>query len=204
MSHHDDIPFRTRYRKWLGVAALFLVCASTLPPLLAGGNDASRLLDAVRANRPDLVRRLVAQGTDINATQPGDGSALIVASRGGNLAMVDALIAMGADVNHASHSDGTPLIAAAGAGQVAVVERLLAKGAKIDFVAADDETALISAVRGNHVQAVESLIRHGADVNLGVLANGTQWRTPFNQARDTAIRNRLADRGATRDGIRRR
>jgi bla regulator protein blaR1 len=203
MSRHDT-SFHTRYRRWLGGAALLLVCACTLPTLLAGGNDVSRLLDAVRANRPDLVRQLVAQGVDINATQPGDGSALIVASRRGNLAMVDALIALGADVDRASHGDGTPLIAAAGAGQVAVIERLSAKGANIDFVAADDETALISAVRGNHAQAVESLIRHGADVNLGVLANGTQWRTPLNQAHDTGIHNYLADRGATRDGTRRR
>lgn len=202
MPNHD-IPLRMRYRRYLAGAALLLVSACTLPALLAGGSDTSRLLDAVRADRPELVRQLVSQGVDIDATQPGDGSALIVASRSGNLAMVDALIALGADVNHASHGDGTPLIAAAGAGQVAIIERLLAKGAKIDFVATDDETALISAVRGNHVQAVETLIRRGASVNLGVLANGTQWRTPLNQARDTTIRNYLAARGATRDGTRR-
>jgi len=201
---HPDISFRMRCRRWLGGTALLLVSACTLPALLAGGNDAARLLDAVRADHADLVRQWVAQGVDINATEPGDGSALIVASRSGNLAMVDVLIALGADVNRASHGDGTPLIAAAGAGHVAVIERLLAKGAKVDLAAADDETALIAAVRGNQVQAVESLIRHGADVNLGMLANGTQWRTPLNQARDATIRNYLADRGATRDGTRRR
>jgi ankyrin repeat protein len=201
MSLHS-IPFRTRFRQWLAGVAVSLVCACVFYTALAGGGDAARLLDAVRANRPDVVRQLVAQGVDIDATLPGDGSALILASRSGNMAMVDALIAMGADVNHAALGDGNPLIAAAGAGQTAVIERLLAKGAMIDFVAANDETALISAVRGNHVRAVELLVRRGANVNLGVLANGTQWRTPLNQAHDTTLRRYLADRGATRDGNR--
>lgn len=201
MSLHS-IPTRTRFRERLSAVAVLLVCAGMFATALAGGNDAARLLDAVRANRPDLVRQLVAQGVDIDAVLPGDGSALIVASRSGNVAMVDALIGMGADVNHASPGDGNPLIAAAGAGQVAVIERLLSKGAMIDFVATNDETALISAVRGNHAQAVELLVRRGASVNLGVLANGTQWRTPLNQAHDSTIRRYLADRGATRDGNR--
>jgi ankyrin repeat protein len=203
MSHHDDTPLRPRTRGWLCGAALLLASAFALPQVLAGGSDAAQLLDAVRTNRADLVRQLVARGTDVDAALPSEGTALILASRSGNLAMVDALIALGADVDRASPGDGNPLIAAAGAGKVAVVERLLAKGANIDFVAANDETALISAVRGNHLHAVEALIRHGANVNLGVLANGTQWRTPLNQARDTTIRNYLADRGATRGGIRR-
>jgi len=198
----NSILFRTRFREWLGGVAVLLVCAGTFATALAGGNDTARLLDAVRANRPDVVRQLVAQGVDIDAVLPGDGSALISASRSGNLAMVDALIAMGADIDHASPGDGNPLIAAAGAGQVIIVERLLSKGATIDFVATNDETALISAVRGNHPQAVELLVRRGANVNLGVLANGTQWRTPLNQALDSTLRRYLADRGATRDGNR--
>ena len=194
---------RSTGRVWRhGLAALALMAVFDMA--MAGGNGASPLLDAVHAKRPDLVRQLVSRGADVNAVFPGDGSPLIVAARSGDMTMVDALLALGADVNHPVHGDGSPLIAAAGTGQAAIVEHLIGRGALINLIAPNDETALISAVRADHAKVVEVLVTRGADVNLGTLANGTQWRTPLNQARNTAVRNYLISRGATRDGTGRR
>jgi ankyrin repeat protein len=158
--------------------------------------DAMHLIAVVRQGDADAVRRMAKNGADVNASVRGDGTALIVAAKHGDLAMVNVLLGLGASVDQAVHGDGNPLVAASAAGSVDVMARLLAAGASIDAVVPDDETALIGAVRNDHLEAVELLVEHGADVNHGVVANGTQWRSPLNQARSEAMRKYLSGHGA--------
>lgn len=163
-----------------------------------------RLIQAVRHDRIDLVQRWVqGGGVGVDAALPGDGTALIVAAGRGDLGMVDALLELGADANHSARGDGNPLIAASAGGHLDVMARLLAAGAQVDTVVPDDETALITAVRNDRLQAVEFLVERGADVNLGVLADGSRWRSPLNQARSPAVRTYLLGKGAMAGGPRR-
>lgn len=158
--------------------------------------DATRLIDAVMRDDLHALQSLAGQGANLDASVPGDGTALIVASRRGDLAMVNTLLTLGANVNTAVQGDGSALIAAASTGNIDIMTRLLAAGARVDAITPDDETALISAVRSDHQNAVRLLVEHGADVNLGVFANGSQWRSPLNQARSDQVRQYLLGRGA--------
>ena len=165
-------------------------------PTIQDRADATHLIAAVRQGNADAVRRMAGNGVDVNASVHGDGTALIVAAKRGDLAMVNVLLGLGASVSQALHGDGNALVAASAAGNLDVMARLLAAGASVDAVVPDDETALISAVRNDHLDAVELLVEHGADVNHGVIANGTEWRSPLNQARREAIRKYLSGHGA--------
>lgn len=184
---------------WRALCASALVGLAALP-LFASGitrvEDATRLIHAVKTDCIDTVRLLITHGVDVNARVDGDGTALIAAARRGDLIMVDTLIRMGADVNEPASGDGNPLIAAAANGQLAVVARLIAAGALVNAVVSDDETPLINAVRCGCLAVVKYLVTHGADVNLGVMADGSRWRTPLNQARSVPIRSFLISSGA--------
>lgn len=172
---------------------------SATPAAVEGSHDesdATQLIAMVRQGNLNAVRRMAGNGVDVNASVRGDGTALIVAARRGDLAMVNVLLGLGADANKAARGDGSPLVAASTVGSLDVMARLLAAGSRVNAIEPDDETALISAVRNGQLGAVEFLVEHDADVNLGVLANGIEWRSPLNQARSEAIRNYLSGHGA--------
>lgn len=158
--------------------------------------DALRLIETVRQGRADLVRQQALAGISVDACAPGDGTALIVAAQRADAAMVDALLGLGADANRACGGDGNPLIAATGTGDVAIMARLIDAGARMDAIVPGDETALITAVRADHLAAVQYLVAQGADINLGVMADNGQWRTPLNQARGDALAGFLRSKGA--------
>lgn len=200
MSHRFGYARQILLSAGLGVLSCVCMSASGQQAPSASCGDhvakARHLIAAVRDGDPVVLRRLAADGGDVDACAPGDGTALIVAARQGDLAMVDALLDLGADPDRAVEGDGNPLIAAASAGNTRVMEKLLAAGAQVDAVVPEDETALINAVRQDHMAAVELLVGHGADVNLGAMANGHEWRSPLNQARSEAMRTYLLRHGA--------
>lgn len=182
------------------LCACALVSMAALPLFAAGitcsPEDTARLVQAIETGHIDTVRFLVTHCIDVNTHIEGDGTPLIAAARRGDLDMVDSLIHMGADVNQPATGDGSPLIAAAAHGHLAVVAHLIAAGASVNAIVPDDETPLINAVRCSCLAVVKYLVAHGADVNLGVMADGSRWRTPMNQARSVAIRDFLVTHGA--------
>jgi len=166
----------------------------------AGSSVAESLLfQAVEAGDLELVQALIDAGADVNAALPGDGSPLIQAAVDGALALTQLLIERGADVNLGVPGDGSPLIAAARNGHVEVLGLLLQTGATIDLVIEGDENPLIQASGNGHLEAVKLLVVAGADVNARVIANGSELRTPLNQARKegyTAVVDFLLTSGA--------
>lgn len=198
--------YATTPRRMAFAALGMLVPLCALAAMPAGGSrsssvpveqaGAARLIDAVMRDDLHALQSLAGQGANLDASVPGDGTALIVASRRGDLAMVNTLLTLGANVNTAVQGDGSALIAAASTGNIDIMTRLLAAGARVDAITPDDETALISAVRNDRQNAVRLLVERGADVNLSVLANGSQWRSPLNQARSDQVRQYLLGRGA--------
>jgi hypothetical protein len=83
-------------------------------------------LKAVTDGDEDTMRRLLAQGIDINAADSKNGwTALMIASQNGNEAIVRLLLAQGVNINVADFADWTALMIAAHHGQAKVVIRLL-------------------------------------------------------------------------------
>jgi ankyrin repeat protein len=123
------------------------------------------------------VRRLVAHGADVNASQ-GDGmTALHWAAERGDVALADALIRAHANVNAATVIDAyTPLLIAAKSGNAAVVRALIKAGGNVNAVAGTGATALHLAAQSGSADAVAALLDKGADPN----AKETLWgQTPL-------------------------
>ena len=132
---------------------------------LAAAGDPPPVVDAARNGDEAVLRTLVEQGADVNATA-GDGStALLWASHRDLPKSVNLLIRAGADVNRANDLGATPLWAAGENGSVAVVERLLEAGADPNLALRHGETPLMAATRSGSARAAELLLEHGADPN---------------------------------------
>ena len=136
-----------------------------LVAFLAAATDPPPVVEAARNGDEALLRTLVEQGADVNATA-GDGStALLWASHRDRPESVDLLIRAGADVNRANDLGATPLWAAGENGSVAVVELLLEAGADPNLALRHGETPLMAAARSGSARVAELLLEHGADPN---------------------------------------
>jgi len=163
-------------------------------------SDAQMMIQAVAANRFSVIKQLVDDGVDINTPAIGDGTALMIAIGKNNEEMIDSLLSVGADVNTPSPGDGNPLILASKLGNLSVVKKLISLGAVVDQQVSGDETPLINASSQGELAIVKYLVSQGADVNLSVLAktrNGSEMRSPLNQASSHSVRQFLIKQGAT-------
>ncbi len=153
-------------RLFAGVVAFGLL----FPPLVATSRaqtptDGRELISAARRADDEAVRRLLADGVDVN-TRYGDGTtALHWAAHRDDSALVTLLIDAGAEVNAADDHGVTPLSLACLNGSAAVVDKLLADGADADAVRRNGETPLMTAARVGNVDVVRLLLRAGADPN---------------------------------------
>jgi len=128
---------------------------------------------------PDLVRRLIAAGADVNArpakTYYGEFdieaslTALQAAAAEGDIDLVRILVEAGADVNaRAVRPNGISAInAAAKYGNEELVQLLLGSGAAINAPAGtdDDTPALLSAISRGKLGMAEILLAAGANIN---------------------------------------
>lgn len=117
------------------VCALLIFLPACAPP-----NDAfTPMARAARVGDVTTMRRLAAQGHDVNANDPGRNhwTPLLHAIHRGQRVSVDTLLDLGADVHQAVVTSSlmdrrnklTPLLMAVGNGQTDIVRRLLAAGA---------------------------------------------------------------------------
>jgi ankyrin repeat protein len=123
------------------------------------------------------VRRLVKQGSNVNAAQ-GDGmTALHWAAERGDAAMVTVLLAANANVKAVTRiGDYTPLHIAAKTGNPAVVTALLTAGADAKAVTTSGTTALHFSAAAGDSASIGALADKNADVN----AKENEWgQTPL-------------------------
>lgn len=113
-----------------------------------------------------LVRRLLAQGADVN-TAVRDGTTVLLGAAEKDLGeMAAVLLEAGADPNRPDVYGHTPVWAvAARGGSLELIERLLAAGADADLPNAQGRTALMEAARRGRADVVRVLLREGAKVN---------------------------------------
>ena len=175
------------------VLAAGLAAWAAQPPQLAyaqprGGASATlgrALVEAIRADRDDEARELIASGADVNYFVRGDGTPLVAAAQTEDVALATLLLETGADVNMRAPGDGNPLIVASAQGNMDLVALFVARGADVNGIVTGDETPLINASRNNAMAAARYLIDRGADVNLAVDAptiRGVERRSPLSEA----------------------
>jgi ankyrin repeat protein len=123
------------------------------------------LFDAAFAGNADRVRKLLAEGAEVNWRNAGGWTPLMIAAAERHLEAVVVLLEAKADPNQRNAYGRTALMFAARYGQLAIVERLLAAGADPNVVPTDATgwTALVSAAVEGQAAVLRTLLDKGAD-----------------------------------------
>lgn len=128
-----------------------------------------QLLDAAIENNLAAVQHLVAQGANINYTEPGGNCAVFTAAWEGNITALELYYSLGAIIN--IKGDNNPMCNAAYNGQTAAVKWLLEKGADPNFIfTGTGENALHYTIcktsePAERAEIVRLLLQAGTDVH---------------------------------------
>lgn len=115
----------------------------------------------------DDVRKIIAQGADVNEKNDAGETPLYIAAWTGNLEVAEILIEAGADVNVRDIYGDTPLMAAADQSNAQMIEKLISLGADVTVRNSDGSTPLHYAAGAFYgsAEAASILIDAGVDVN---------------------------------------
>ena len=139
---------------------------------------------ATRKGHTDVVRVLLGNKADVNASRHTDGvTPLYIAAQNGHTEVVKLLLdnKADADVNASSHTGGTtPLYIAAQNGHTEVVKLLLDNKADVNASRhTDGVTPLYMAAQNGHTEVVKLLLDNRADASkrngVGLLYVAAQW-----------------------------
>jgi uncharacterized protein len=122
------------------------------------------LLAAAIDGHPEIVRKLLALGADINAVSGLGVSALAIAAANGHLEVIRLLLDAGADPEIYSEFNGAALHQAIEASRADAAMLLIERGANIHTPALWDSTALHMAVNRGETEVALALIDRGADI----------------------------------------
>ncbi len=111
----------------------------------------------------ETARKLVEQGADIEAKDPGTGASVLhYAVMRGNPEIIQMLIGRGADLNSRTKNGTTPLHTAVLYNRYEIAETLLNRGAEIDAKSASGATPLALAAAAKNRTIAELLRSRGA------------------------------------------
>ena len=128
---------------------------------------------AVAGGKLDAVKRLIAGGADLNATDGHGRTPLMIAGYRRDLAAARLLIKAGADLNALDVQRYDLITISAVADHVAMVKLAITSGASPRLVTSPyDGTALIAAAHLGHVEVVQALIDGGAPLDH---VNNLNW-----------------------------
>ena len=142
-----------------GFACLLMVCLAVTALAAAGEVP---LIDAVKSGDAPLVRTLITDAIDINATEIDGTTALHWAAHGNHLELAELLLAAGAAADPTNRYGVTPLALASINGSTPMITRLLEAGADANRANPEGETPLMTAARTGNADAVRVLLAHGA------------------------------------------
>lgn len=154
-------PLYSRWSVWLiGLVVVIAMCPYVCWNM-GRRNQLSPLHGAVVVADVSRVKRLIAEGADVNALDSHRTTTpLGVAAAGGYLEIMDILLDHGADVNK-----GAPLYYAARKGHQRAVMVLLENGADPNrFVLEDMPSPVVAAVEEGHHEILDLLVAAGARV----------------------------------------
>jgi ankyrin repeat protein len=153
-----------------GAASLML----TAVPFVAAGKAMSTtpLHQAAGKNDVAVIKKLLAEGTKIDARDADGATALLVATHDNRFDAAKALIEAGADVNAKDRIDDSPYLYAGARGHLDILKLTLSHGADLKSTNRYGGTALIPASERGHVETVRTLIEAGVDVDH---VNSLHW-----------------------------
>jgi ankyrin repeat protein len=123
------------------------------------------LVEAVKQGNSAVVRSLLNQHADVNASEADGTTALGWAVQRDDPETAELLIRAGAKVNAANNYGATPLWMACSNGNAAMVDILLKAGGDPNTHLLSGETVLMTAAEGGNTEVVKTLLAHGAQVN---------------------------------------
>ena len=167
---------------------------------LAGGPAALAavdlpLIEAVKSEDVETVRRLLTGGGDVNAPQGDGATALHWAAHRDHRDLAAMLVEAGADANAADDHGVTSLALACLNGSASMVELLLDAGADPNLAKFNGETPLMTASRVGNVDVVRLLLGATADPTASESLRGQtalMWAAAENQ---TAVAEVLLETG---------
>lgn len=155
------------------------------------------LSSAAFSGNADLVRDLIHQGVDINATDKDGGwTALMNGAARGHITVVQLLLAAGAEIDQELPADTTALSEAAYWGRTEVVKLLISAGADINSTNSSGRTPIMQTLAWNSTEVLQILLDAGADAS----ARNEDGKTVLAMATadgKTAIENILRQAGVT-------
>lgn len=126
-----------------------------------------RLLDAVRKQDEDSVRRLVDDGANLGAKDVRGQTPLHLAVHNNDESMVKFFAEKGIDLEASMMNGRKALYIAAAFGFYDIAALLLSFGASTEAVNAENhQTAFYQAVKNGHFETAKLLLQNGADINV--------------------------------------
>ena len=160
------------------------------------GAGRSEVADAAMKGDKAVLRTLIQNNADVNATQVDGATALHWAVFKGDVEMADMLIRAGARVNVANSVGITPFQMASLYGNAPMIDRLLKAEADPKAKGPAGETMLMLTARSGNPEAIQLLVAAGADVNAREPLRGTTALMWAVEQRHPAAVKALLDAGA--------
>jgi uncharacterized protein len=144
----------------------FVLVASVLTLAIATTAHAqSSLADRIQTGDRRAALAMIAQGADVNQTQPDGTTPLHWAVYRVDRELVGALLKKGARAGVVNRYGASPLAEAARVANPELLAMLLEAGADANVANEDGQTPLMLAARTGTVAVAKLLVEHGADVN---------------------------------------
>jgi len=148
------------------ILAMFAAVVLACTPIFSGAAVTAYPLHQA-ADKDDVaaIKKMLSDGTEIDARDTSGSTALLVATRANKVNAAKALIEAGADVNAKDNISDSAYLYAGARGHQDILKLTLAHGADLASTNRFGGTALIPAAERGHVQTVRTLIDAGVAVD---------------------------------------
>ncbi|KAB0794753.1 hypothetical protein PPYR_11592 [Photinus pyralis] len=137
----------------------------TLLPVLLTNATLDAVFSSIANGEIDTLKRLTANGYDINIRDGNENTPLLYALENSQVAVVDYLLTMDVDITVRNNIGYTCLHRAVRLGDARIVRQLLAKGCDIDAVTLTGESSLLIALTHRRLHIVQLLLDLNAKVH---------------------------------------